>query len=124
MVEPNLKTELTADLDRARARLARNLGALRHDLDVGTHLKESFHQNKAAYIGGATTLGLLLSKLPTRRKKVYVERKSGDGVKEVEKAGLWLVLLQFLLKAVRPIITPVLTKLVSEFVRSRTRSGE
>ena len=87
MAEPHIKTELSASLDRARARLAGSLDALRHDMDVASHLKESFHRNKAAYIGGASVFGLILSKLPARGKKVYVERKSGkEGIKEAEKA--------------------------------------
>jgi hypothetical protein len=122
MAESRRKTELAADLDRARAALARNFDALRQDMDVGTHLKASFHKNKAAYIGGATVFGLLLSKLPPRKKKVYVEKKSKGIVKEAQKAGLWLVLLEFLFKTFRPLITSVVTKGVTEFVRARGRS--
>lgn len=124
MAEPGVKIELAAELERTRARLARNLDGLRHDLDLGTHFKESFHQNKAAYIGGATLFGLLLSKLPARRKKIYVDKKSKAGVKEAEKAGLWLILLQFVFKVVRPMLTSLVAKQVTEFVRTRTRSSE
>lgn len=111
-------------MDRARARLARNFDALRHDLDVGAHLKQSFHQNKAAYIGGATVFGLLLSKLPTRKKKIYVDRKSKDGIKQAEAAGVWLILLQFVFKTLRPLLTSFVTKQVTEFVRSRAGSSK
>jgi len=124
MAESRVKVELAADLDRARARLARNFGALSRDFDVGTHLKHSFHENKAAYIGGATLFGLLLSKLPTRKKKMYVERKSTESLKDVEKAGIWLVLLQLLFKTFRPLITSLVTKQVTEFVRSRARNRD
>src|SRR5208283_2900148 len=102
MADSNVKIELAAEIERARGRLSRQVESLRHDLDVGTHLKQSFHHNKAAYIGGATLFGLLLAKLPARKKKVYVERKSREAVKEVEKARLWLVLLEFLFKTMRP----------------------
>lgn len=124
MDESSVKVELAADLDRARARIARNYGALRHGLDIGTHFKESFHQNKAAYIGGATFLGLLLSKLPARRKKVYVDRKSKAGIKQAEKAGFWLVLLQFLFNSLRPMLSSLVAKQVTEFVRSRGQHRE
>jgi hypothetical protein len=93
-------------------------------MDVRTHLKASFHQHKAAYIGGATFFGLLLSKLPARKKKVYVERTSKAAVKEVEKAGIWLVLLQFLFKTFRPMLASLITKQVADYVRSRVRSEE
>jgi hypothetical protein len=124
MAEPHVKAELAAELDRARARLGRNLDALRGDLDARTRFKQSFHQNKAAYIGGATVFGVLLSMLPARRKKVYVERKPKDRIKEAEKAGIWLVVLQFVFKTLRPILTTLVSKLVTEFVRSRSRSDE
>ena len=124
MAEPDLKTELAAELERARARIAHNTGLLRHDLDVSTHLKESFHQNKAAYIGGATFVGLLLSKLPARKKKIYVESKGGKAVKEAEKAGLWLIILQFLFKTFRPMLLSLVTKGVTEFVKSRGHRAE
>jgi hypothetical protein len=124
MAEPTVKIELAADLDRARARLAGNFDALRRDLDVPAHLKHSFHGNKAAYIGGATLFGLILSKLPARRKKIYVERKSGEAVQKAEKAGLLLILLQFLFKTLRPALTSLLAKQVTDFVKSRARSEE
>jgi hypothetical protein len=124
MAEPDVKLELAADLDRARARLARHFGALRRDFDVPAHLKHSFHENKAAYIGGATLFGLLLSKLPARRKKIYVDRKSKGAVKEVEKAGLWLILLQFLFNALRPMLTSLIANQVTDFVKSRARSAD
>ena len=120
MAEPQLKIELAADLERARARFARNMDALRHDLDLPTRLRQSFRDHKAAYVGGATFLGLLLSKLPARKKKIYVERKSKDAVREVEKAGLWVILLQFLFKTFRPMLTSLLADQVTNFVKSRS----
>jgi hypothetical protein len=119
MAEPRVKTELAADLERARARLAGNFAALRRDLDVPTILKHSYRQNKAAFIGGATLFGLLLSKLPARRTKVYAGGKVKEGVREAEKAGIWLIVLQFLFKTLRPMLTSLLAKQVTDFVKSR-----
>jgi hypothetical protein len=121
MAEPGVKIALAADLDRARARLARGAEGLRQDLNVPAHLRHSFHEHKAAYIGGATFLGLLLSKLPARKKKIYVERKGKQTVKEVEKAGLWIMLLQMLFNAARPMLTSLVAKQVTDFVKSRSR---
>jgi len=121
MAQSRVKIELAADLERARGRLARNFDALRDDLNVGTHFKQSFHQHKAAYIGGATLFGLLLSKLPSRKKKIYLDRKPKSGIKEAEKAGLWLILLEFVFKVMRPLLTTLLTKQVTDFVRARSR---
>jgi hypothetical protein len=124
MAEPNDKIGLAADLNRARARIARNMEALRHDLDVGTHFKESFRENKATYIGGAALAGLLLAKLPGRRKKTYTERKSKGSAQEAEKVGVGILLLEFLLKMIRPMLTSLVTKQVTQFVQSRGWGGE
>jgi hypothetical protein len=123
MAEPESKIALAASLDRARAGLGRSADALRHDLDVKAHLKRSFELNKVAYVGGATIFGLILSKLPARRKKVYVERKSNARVKDVEKAGIWLVLLQLLFKTFSPMLTSLVSKQVTEYVKSRAQAG-
>jgi hypothetical protein len=124
MAEPDAKIILAADLARARAALGRNIEALRRDLDVASHFKQSFHENKAAYIGGATFFGLLLSKLPARKKKVYVERKTKGAMKEAEKAGLLLMIAQFLFKTFRPLLMSLVTKQVTEFVKSRGQAKE
>ncbi|MGA3169631.1 MAG: hypothetical protein ABSE62_01330 [Chthoniobacteraceae bacterium] len=118
------KVELAASLEKARARMARNAEALRHDLDVATHLRHSFHENKAAYIGGATIFGLLLSKLPSRKKKVYAKAKAKEGIKDAEKAGFWLILLQFAFKALQPTLTSLVKSRVTEYVKSRGQGRE
>jgi CO/xanthine dehydrogenase Mo-binding subunit len=122
MAEPESKIALVASLDRARARLGRNMDALRTDLDVPTHLKRSFGHNKVAYVGGATLFGL--AKLPARRKKIYVERKTNERVKEVEKAGIWLVVLQFLFNTFRPMLTSLAAKQLTAYVKSRGHSAD
>jgi hypothetical protein len=125
MAEPKVKVELAAEIERARARMARSLGAVRRDLDVATHLKQSFRHNKVAYIGGATFFGLLLSKLPARRAKPAPDGKgkAGKVIKDAEKAGVWLVLLQFLFKTFSPALTSLVSKQVTEYVRSRAKGG-
>jgi hypothetical protein len=124
MAEPDLKIELAAELERARARLAQNFVALRQDMDVATHLKHSLSEHKGAFIGGATLLGLLLSKLPARKKKIYVERKSRDAVKEVEKAGIWIVLLQLIFKAFQPMLASLVSQQVTSYLKARARGPE
>lgn len=123
MAEPDVKIELAAELERARGRLAHNFGALRQDLDVATHLKHSLSEHKTAYIGGATLLGLLLSKLPARKKKIYVDRKSKDAVKDVEKAGIWIVLLQLIFKAFQPMLTSLVSQQLASYLKTRARGG-
>jgi hypothetical protein len=124
MAQSDVKIELAAELERARAALGRGVDAMRHDLDVGTRFKASFHEHKGAYIGGATLFGLILSKLPSRKKKVFVEKKSKERIKEAEKAGIWMILLELLFKTFRPALTSLITKQVTAFVKSRGQGRE
>jgi hypothetical protein len=120
-----MKEELSAQLEQARRRIASNAGALREDLDVGKHFKQSFRAHKGAYLSGGTILGLLLAKLPARKKKIYVERKTNkptEAVKEAEKAGIWLVLLQFLFKTFRPAIMSFVSDQLTGYLKKRAES--
>lgn len=109
------KIELAAELERARAQWARNFASFRHDLDVPTHVKKSFGTHKAGWLSGAAILGLLLAKLPVRKKKIYVDKRSGSPVKNLEKAGLALALAKFALTAARPALTKLAMKKFTEY---------
>ncbi len=124
MAESTDKLELARELEKARGRMARNFGELRQDMDVGRNLKQSFHEHKPAYLGGAAVLGLLLAKVPGRKKKIYVEQKARKGMKEAEKAGFWLLALQFIFKTVQPVLMGLVKKQVINYVKSRGAGGE
>jgi len=47
------------------------LPALRRELDFPGRVKGTVMKHPAAWIGGATLFGMLLSKLPARRKKIF-----------------------------------------------------
>ncbi|SRR5581483_4160179 len=113
------KAELAAELDRARAKISRHMESVRHDIDVPGHLKKSVREHKAVWLGGATALGLLLAKLPARKKKVYVDRHTNENIKKAEKAGLALALAKIAFSAARPVITSAATKLISEYAHRR-----
>src|SRR5438067_11699087 len=111
----HLKLELAAELDRARAKLARNFDAFRRDIDVPAQLKKSIRENKGAWLGAAAAIGLLLAKIPARKKKIYVDRHTNERVKKIEKAGLALAVGKMLFSAARPFLTSFATKKMGEF---------
>jgi|ERR1700677_3194997 len=115
------KAELIARLDRARAQFARNLDAVRHDADVGAHLKHSFTAHKAAWIGSAGIAGWVLSRLPARKKKVIV--KEGDNtVKHLAEAGLAFSILKTLFTLFRPVIMSFASKKIADFAAKGVRT--
>src|SRR5712675_2237389 len=82
------KTALTAELASARARLSEAGGSLRASLDVPSRAMENFKRHRAAWLGGAALAGFLLSRLPARRKTVFVEKATGKALGGAGKAGL------------------------------------
>lgn len=84
------KDAILTELAAARSRLSKAGGALRTTLDVSSRAKESFQRHRPTWLGGAALLGLVLSKLPTRRKTVFVERATGKPIGAAAKLGfLW-----------------------------------
>jgi hypothetical protein len=108
------KDALIAEIDLARSRLTRDFAALRRDADVPAHLKHSFFSHKTAWIGGAGVAGWLLSRIPARKKKVYVGRKEQKVAKEAAEFGLWFGIAKLLLTAFRPAITTFATQKIAD----------
>jgi len=75
MAQATRKSELVADLARARQAMSANVAALRHDLNLVERIETAFRRHRIAWLTGATLLGFLLAKLPPRTKKVVVDRK-------------------------------------------------
>lgn len=113
------KVELAAELERARAQLARNLEGFRRDLNVPAHLKNSFRTHKSGWLGGAAIMGLLLAKLPARKKKIYVEKRGDSPAKNLQKAGLTLALAKMAFTAARPFLTKLALKKFTEYSQRR-----
>jgi len=122
-MDEHFKAELAADLDRARAKIARNFEAFKHDIDLGAHLKSCVREHKAWWLTGAGALGLLLAKLPARKKKIYVDKQTKEKIKKAEKAGLALALAKMAFSAAKPAVTAFATQKIAEFARKRGRSG-
>lgn len=105
MADHARKAELIAQLDRARSRIAVNAGALRTDLDPLAKVKASYRRNGVAWLGGAALLGLVLAKLPARKKIVTVDpkgRKVNDSQKNAATAGLLLGALKIAFDLSKP----------------------
>jgi len=116
MAEDDRKTELMADLDAARGRVTVNLRALRRDLDVPTRAKRAFARQPLAWIGGASFLGLMMTRIAFRKKQVVVVHKGKEStVEKAEKAGLLLGILKLVFDLARPALTKWATKFVTDY---------
>ena len=117
MAEDERKSELTAELARARSRIGANLGALRRDLDFLARVKGAVMKHPAAWVGGATLFGVLLAKLPRRRKQTAVQHGGVDAkVIGAGKTGLLLGALKIAFDLSRPALAKWAGQRVADYM--------
>lgn len=125
------KAELIAQLAAARERLARTGRALqdagellRQKLDVPARAKESFEKHRPAWLGGATLIGLLLSKLPARKKTVFVERSTGQALGMAGKLGAVWSAAKFAAGIAKPFLGEIAGQRLGELARRFTNTAK
>ena len=124
MAEDQRKAELTAELARARNRIGANLGALRHDLDFPARAKSAVLKHPAAWVGGATLLGVLLARLPARRKKTAAKHRGAEAqIVSAGKTGLLLGALKIAFDLSRPALAKWAARRVADYMESPKKDG-
>lgn len=113
----DLKAELIAQLARSRAQMSASLQGVRHDLDVPRRAGESFKRNAHWWLGIAAVSGWVLSRLPARKKKIYVDRSGKSAIREAGKTGLLLGLLKLIFSVAKPALMSFATQRLSDFAR-------
>lgn len=115
------KNELVAELARARSGMTLHGGQVSYQADVGRRVKSSFRQHLGIWLSGALFTGGMISLLPAREKKVYVNPLTKDGkgklaVAAKPRGGFFLSLLKALVPIVKPILTAFITKQLASVV--------
>ncbi len=109
-------TELIDEIERSRQRVTRNLASLRDELDLPKKIRRSFRRQPAVWIVASVALGLALTAISTRKKKVYVDAKGGArSKKQLLEAGFLLGALKIAATVFKPVIVPFLQQKVSDF---------
>jgi hypothetical protein len=119
------KAELIAALDRARSSIAVNAGALREDLDPLARVKGSFRRHGFAWMSGAALFGLVLAKLPARKKIVTVDSK-GQKLRDAPKAataGIILGVLKIAFDLGKPWLAEWVARRATGFAEQRVAGG-
>lgn len=106
MADETRKQTLTAELDTARTNLAGYATALRRDLSIGARLKSGVARNPLAWFGAAAVIGLVLSRIPVRGRKVVIKGSAirNDQAVKAGKAAFFLAALKFGLDFAKPMI--------------------
>jgi hypothetical protein len=117
--------ELREEIARSRERLTRDLRGLRYELDFPRKIRRSFQTQTVLWLAAAAAAGLLFTVLPRRKKKVYVDLKSGrKSTGRLLEAGFVLGVLKIAANVLKPVIVSFLKKKVSAFAIGSRRSGK
>jgi hypothetical protein len=113
MAEPqDEKQRIVLELSRTRGQLAEQSLLVRRNLDVSQHLANSVREHSWAWMSVAAIFGWILSRLPARKKKVYIEstisqkQKRGGGFLKLVWNGAWSI--------AKPLLTAYLTKKIAK----------
>jgi hypothetical protein len=118
MAETHLKKQqITAALTAVRIQVQNEASLLRRKLNMKAHFLESIEKHPWEWASGAAVVGWLLSRIPARKKRVYIDSSSQKPVKRRDKGPLgrlWKKVWQFS----KPMIAAYLAKLLAEHARS------
>jgi len=111
--------ELKMEIARSRERVERDFRGLRYELDFPGKIKRSFQRQTVAWITAAAVVGALLVLLPARKKKIYIDAKTGNKrKKQLLEAGFFLGALKIAATLLKPAITTFLAKKISGYAGS------
>ena len=104
--------ELRAEIADSRERVSRELRGLHYEVDFPAKIRRSFRQQTGSWIAAAAAVGTLIVLLPVRKKKVYINTKSGrESRKKLLETGFALGALKVAAGLIRPVVV--------EFVKNR-----
>ena len=116
--------ELRTEIAGSRERVGCDLRGLHYELDLPAKLQRSFREQTVSWLAAATAVGALIVLLPTRKKKMYVDLKSGRKAnKKLIETGFALGALKIGASLIRPaIVELVKNRLTGVAGQPRTRS--
>ena len=116
--------ELTAEIGQSRERVAHDLYGLKYELDFPAKFRRSFREQTVSWLSAAAAVGALIALAPMRKKKIYVNAKSGrKSQKKLVESGVALAVLKIVANLARPAIVEfVKTRLTDFGGRSRRKT--
>lgn len=111
------KQTLVAELASARTRLSAAGEALRQSLDVTARAKESFQRHRPAWLSSAAIAGFVLSKIPSRKKTIIVERTTGKVLGAAGKLGAIFSAVKFALNLASPLLSEAAGGRIAEILK-------
>src|SRR5437762_7007892 len=114
--------ELTAEIGQSRERVARDLRGLEYEFDFPAKFRRSFREQTVSWLSAAAAVGALIALAPMRKKKIYVDAKSGrKSQKKLIETGFALGLLKIAANLVRPAVVEFVKTRLTDFGGQRHR---
>ena len=108
--------KLSEEIARSRDAVSRDVSGLRYELDFPRKLRRSFRSETVLWVAAAVAIGVVISMLPARTKKIYVEPRIGGKPKNrVLEAGFVLGALKLAATLLRPVIVDLVRSRLSGF---------
>ena len=115
--------ELREQIARSRDDLALRVNRVREELDLPRKIRRSVRREPVPWIVGAIAVGLLVTAVVTRKKKVYVDAKGGTKSKHaLLEAGFVLGALRIAAGLLKPVVVNFVEKKLGSY-SSRGRPG-
>ncbi len=116
--------ELTAEIGQSRERVARDLRGLKYEVDFPAKFRRSFREQTVSWLSAAAAVGALVALAPMRKKKIYVNAKSGrKSQKKLVESGVALVVLKIAANLIRPAIVEFVKTRLTDFGGRSRRKG-
>jgi hypothetical protein len=106
------RKRIVAEIARRRAELSDQALLLRRDLDIGRRMSESLRKHSWGWMSVAAIFGWILSRLPARKKKIYVQAANSEkwrGPKEGPMVQIW----KGLWSIAKPFVVAYVTKQIA-----------
>jgi hypothetical protein len=107
------RKRITEELARKRVELSDQSLLLRRNLDVGRRMSDSLRKHSWGWMSLAAIFGWLLSRLPARKRKIYIHSANSEK-REKRSHGLLLNIWKGAWSIAQPLITAYLTKKIAE----------
>src|SRR5207253_9208780 len=100
------ETELKAQIARSREDLALRLNRVREEADIPRKIRQSVRREPVPWIVGAIAVGLIITGLVTRNKKVIVDatRRGSKTKSALLETGLVLGVLRIAATLLKPVV--------------------
>ena len=110
------RNRIIAELARRRVELSDQSLIVRRDLDVGRRMSESFREHSRIWMSVAAIFGWLLSRLPARKKKIYIQA-ADSGKRVSSNRGFLNQIWRGVWSIAKPLVVAYLTKKIAEKVK-------